>query len=150
MTHRRKNAGFSFIELLLSVAILVVLSALAAPMFGDSEALQVDVVSRLLVSDLEHAQILAITHPEDEIALVVEDDGSGWRIVSLVDPLTPLLDSATGEPLLVEFGKGAARSAQLVNIETTALFNTIAYDQNGGLTDFTQNVDCTMTCGKTK
>ncbi|MDP7006249.1 MAG: prepilin-type N-terminal cleavage/methylation domain-containing protein [Phycisphaerales bacterium] len=144
----RKQLGFTLVELLLSITILAMLATLAAPLLGNTELFQLDVVNRLLVSDIEHAQILAITHPEDEIALIIEEDGNGWRICSLSDITTPLEDSITGEPLALQFGLGPAASAPDVLITTDATNNIIAFDQNGGLSDFTQAIKVTLYCGE--
>ena len=147
MIQRRTRYGFSLIELLVALAIMALLAALAVPLLGDNDALKLDVARRLLISDLEHAQILAITHPEKEIGIVVAEDGQGWHIASLDDLSTPLSDSVTGEPLVTELGSGPASSAQDVFIETNTTSNTIAFNQNGGLTDFTQSVEITLVSG---
>ena len=64
----RKHArtGFTLVELMISVAVLAIIAALAIPLSGDSDALRLDAAERLLRSDLEHTQILAITHPQEE------------------------------------------------------------------------------------
>jgi len=149
MKSTRKQFGFTLVELLLSLTILAMLAVLAIPFLGNTELLQLDVAKRLLVSDIEHAQILAITHPEDTIALIIEDNGNGWSIYSLPDSSTPIEDSITGEPLVLQFGLGAAASAENVLATTNAPDNTVAFDQNGGLIDFTQAIKITLICGET-
>ncbi len=142
-----QHRGFTIIELMLSLAILAMLAALAVPLFGSNDSLQVDVTRRLLISDLEHAQIIAISHPEDEIAVVL--DSNGWHIANTDAPETPLLDNVTEEPLVLELGKGAATSADTVVVTTNTDDSMIIFDQNGGLSDFSQVVDITITSGET-
>ena len=98
--------GFTLIELMLSLAILAALAVLAAPLFGNNEALQLDVTRRLLISDLEYSQILAITNPDDAIALVIDESGDRWHIATVASPSIPLNDSVTGDPLVTILGEG--------------------------------------------
>ena len=144
MKQPNRPNGFTIVELMLSLAILVVLAALAVPMFGNNEALQLDVTRRLLISDLEYSQILAITNPDDAIALVIDDAGNGWHIATVANPSIPLNDSVTGNPLVTNLGQGAATSASDVSIECNTASNMIAFDQNGGLVDFTQVAEITL------
>ncbi len=147
MRSNRIHHGFSLIELLTALAIMAVLSALVVPLLGDDDALQIDVARRLLISDLEHAQILAITNPEKSIGLVVDEDGQGWHIASLEDSAIPLSDSITGELLEIDLGSGPASSADTVFVEINVDSNVVSFNQYGGLSDFTQSLQCTITSG---
>ena len=134
---------------MLSIAILAIVSVLAVPMFGNNDALQLDVAKRLLVSDIEYAQILAITNPNDQIVLLIEEDGTSWHIATVEDLSTPLLDGVTGEPLLTSMGIGPAASSPDTIISSNMVDNAIIFNSNGGLYDFSQNAEVMLGCGET-
>ena len=144
------RTGFTIIELLMSLSVLAILAALAVPLAGDSDSLRLDAAQRLLSSDIEHTQILAITHPQDAYALVIHDEGSGWHIALTSDPQTPVLESVTEDPLLLTFGEGRGSSAVGVVVATNSFNNIIAFDSNGGLTDFALETKITLTSGATE
>ena len=146
----RKHArtGFTLVELMISVAVLAIIAALAIPLLGDSDALRLDAAERLLRSDLEHTQILAITHPQEEYVFVIHDDGFGWHIALTSDPETPVLKSISQEPLVVSIGQGRGAPAVGVTLTTNAVDNQIAFDPNGGLSDFTFETEITLSIGE--
>jgi len=139
--------GFTLMELMISTAILAIIAALAAPLYGDSEILRLHAAERLLRSDLEHTQILAITHPEEEYVLVIHEDGTGWHIATSSDTQTPVLESISQDPLLLTIGLGRGMPAEGVSLTTNAADNLIAFDPNGGLADFTIETTITLTIG---
>ena len=122
----------------------------AIPLAGDSDALRLDAAERLLTSDLEHTQILAITHPEDSYCLVIHDDGSGWHIARMDDSETPVLETISEDPLTLTIGEGRGRPADGVLLSTNAADNIIAFDPNGGLADFTTETSISLTIGESE
>jgi len=141
---RHHQLGFTFIELLISLSIIAVIATLAIPLLGDKDAMNVTTTKQLLVSDIELAQVMAISHPEDQIGLVIQD--WGWHIASLDDPNTPLDDTITGDPLVLQFGIGSAASISDVQLVTNAINNTIEFDQTGGLVDISQETEVEIVC----
>lgn len=142
------RAGFTLVELMISIAVFAIIAALAVPLAGDSDAMRLSAAERLLRSDLEHTQILAITHPQEEYMLVIQNDGTGWHIALSSDPDTPVLKSISQDPLAVTVGQGRGAPASGVMITTNALDNQIAFDPNGGLSDFTLETEITLTIGE--
>ena len=148
MKKHKAHHGFTIIELTLSIAILAIIGTLAVPMFGNNDALQLDVAKRLLVSDIEYAQILAITNPNDQIVLQFEENGTSWHIASSEEVTTPLLDSVTGDPLSTSMGLGSAASSPDTIVSCNNLDNALVFNSNGGLNDFSQNAEVTLDCGE--
>jgi prepilin-type N-terminal cleavage/methylation domain-containing protein len=149
MSGNFQQRGFTIIELMLSIAILAIVSALAVPLFGNNSLLQIDVARRVLISDIEYSQILAIANPEDEIALVFDEEGNGWHISTTDDLEVPFQDDNSAEPAVTILGQGSATSSPDVFVTTNMPDNAIIFNSNGGLLDFTQSASVTIQCGDT-
>ncbi|MDP7028788.1 MAG: prepilin-type N-terminal cleavage/methylation domain-containing protein [Phycisphaerales bacterium] len=104
--------GLTLLELMLVVAILAILGALLMPMAVRGDSVTTDATARLLASDLEHAQMLALSRPDLRVALSIDADEQGWRIVDADAPGVPLTDriddGAAGRTLAVRCGEGRA------------------------------------------
>ncbi|MBC8202592.1 MAG: prepilin-type N-terminal cleavage/methylation domain-containing protein [Planctomycetes bacterium] len=143
-----RRSGFTLVELMMSLAVLAILAALAVPLIGDTDALRLDAAERLLTSDLEHTQILAITHPEDAYGLVIHENGTGWHIALISDPEIPVLETNSDDPLTLTVGEGRGRPAEGVSLSTNAADNIIAFDSTGGLADFTLETSISLIIGE--
>ena len=145
-----RRSGFTLVELMMSISVIAILAALAIPLVGDSDALRLGAAERLLTSDVEHTQILAITHPEDAFGLVIHEDGSGWHIALISDPQTPVLETISENPLTLTIGEGRGRPASGVFLSTNAAGNIISFDPNGGLADFTSETSIWLSIGESE
>jgi len=142
MITRTQKTGFTLIELLLVVSIFSLLTILVLPMMGNKDKLGVDIVRQLLASDIELTQIMAISNPDNEFGLYIQNQG--WHIASSNAPEIPLVDERTGKTLQLTLGTGPAFAAIDVEMETNALNNYIIFNENGGLLDLSQMTEITM------
>jgi prepilin-type N-terminal cleavage/methylation domain-containing protein len=127
--------GMTFLELMIVVVILAITSAMVLPLFMEQESVTATATARLLWSDLEHAQALALSHPDQRIALAVDADGRGWRIVDADAPLVAIVDAFddthAGRELAVRLGEGRASISEGVTITPSG--RVIVFDSLGGL-----------------
>ncbi len=127
--------GLTLLELMLVVAVLTLVGALLMPMAVRGDSVTTDATARLLASDLEHAQMLALSRPDLRVALAIDDDEQGWRIVDADTPEVPLVDrideDAQGRTLAVRCGEG--RAAFGVGALVRPGGSMIVFDPLGGL-----------------
>ncbi|MCH2147710.1 MAG: type II secretion system GspH family protein [Phycisphaerales bacterium] len=123
--------AYSTIELLLAISILVLGCSLVIPMIGNASKSSLNDAKRLLVSDIELAQSMAIAHPEDGIILVIQEDG--WHIALKDTPYDPIKNELNGEPIQTRCGVGPAISAQHVKIDTNVSEHIIPFNHHGGI-----------------
>lgn len=127
--------GMTFIELMVAMVILAITSVLVLPLFLNQDALTTTATARLLWSDLEHAQAIALSRPDQRIALAVDTDGRGWRIVDADAPTVAIVDRYdqlhAGRTLAVRCGEGRARMSVGVTIAPPG--RVIVFDPLGGL-----------------
>ncbi|MDP6479973.1 MAG: prepilin-type N-terminal cleavage/methylation domain-containing protein [Phycisphaerales bacterium] len=127
--------GMTFLELMIVVVIVAITAAMTLPLFIEQESLTATATARLLSSDLEHAQALALSRPEQRIALAVDADGLGWRIVDADAPMVAIVDAYddahAGRELAVRFGEGRAAISE--GVVLTPSGRMIVFDPLGGL-----------------
>ncbi len=137
--HKR---GYSSIELLLAISILVLSCSLVIPMIGNATQSSLNDAKRLLVSDIELAQSIAIAQPEDGIILVIQEDR--WHIALEDTPDTPIKNKIDGEPIQTICGVGPAVSAQDVRLATNLDKQTISFNHHGGINLFSGFAEVTL------
>lgn len=127
--------GMTFLELMIIIVILAITAAMVLPLFIEQESVTATATARLLSSDLEHAQALALSRPEQRIALAVDADGGGWRIIDADAPMSAIVDTYdgahAGRELAVRLGEGRAAISDGVMISPTG--RVIVFDPLGGL-----------------
>lgn len=78
-TYRRKN-GFTLIEILVVVVILVIAGAMAVPMFSGSAQMQVQSAADMIAADLEYAKSMAISH-QQQYGVVFDATADSYQVV---------------------------------------------------------------------
>tara|TARA_B100001059_G_scaffold197620_1_gene203142 strand:+ start:475 stop:1011 length:537 start_codon:yes stop_codon:yes gene_type:complete len=130
-THRR---AFTLVELMVVVAILMTMAMFTIPMIQDGRSSGVNAAAGILQSDLERAQVMAMSHPDKRVGLQIDADGGGWSIVDADFPSTPLLDEFSGAPISIRLGKGRGQVADGVQIQgDEASGNLLVFGALGGL-----------------
>jgi prepilin-type N-terminal cleavage/methylation domain-containing protein len=104
----RRYRAFSILEVLIAVAILGILAALAMPKAHANDAANLRLAARLLIADLEYAQLMSMGNGADPCLIIFEPDKHAYYLAWRSDPDTPILNSATGFPYEVRFGLGRA------------------------------------------
>ena len=112
MKQRVTRRGFTFIEVMVSVTIMAIVAVLLVPLGTQRDQGRATAAVRLLASDLEHAQMLALSRPNVRVGVHIDDDGGGWSIVDADNIDIPLMDQFddghNGRTLHVRLGEGRA------------------------------------------
>lgn len=127
--------GFTFVELLVTMSIMVLLAMLTLPLALTGDQGRADATARILAGDLEHAQVLALSRPDLRVALLIDADGTGWSIVDADNPDTPLIDQLddahAGRSLRTVLGEG--RAAVSADVLVTPSGQLLVFTSLGGL-----------------
>jgi len=145
---RSRRRGFTLTELLVALTVVAVIGAVAMPSFQSDERLRLVAASSILMSDLEYAQVLNIAHPDSPVVVRFSGDGDSYWLAYTSDPDVPIARQDNGDPYLVEFGVGRARTASGVVLSFTEIDDlTLEYDGQGALEDFTSMPVITLSFG---
>jgi prepilin-type N-terminal cleavage/methylation domain-containing protein len=142
----RRSGGFTLLELLITISILAAAAILAAPAFRDDGRLRLMSASAIVQSDIELAQVLTMTHPEEPVVVRLDPANNRYWLAFDDDPSTPMPREPTGEPYLVVFGEGRARTVAGVTMTLTDVTDDLLrFTAQGGLEDFISQPQITLT-----
>ncbi|GAB4552714.1 MAG: hypothetical protein Tsb0013_15080 [Phycisphaerales bacterium] len=114
---KRTRRAILLIDLLVAMAIIGVVLLGVVPMLRSDAPLQLVAGSTMLAADIEYAQSRTLASPSDPTVVAFRDDGTGYWLARLSDPLVPIADP-DGEAWDRVFGDGVA--AQLGGCSLTA------------------------------
>ncbi len=130
------RCGFTLIDLMMTITIIIVAGALVMPKLSDDEQLRLVAAASILTSDIELAQVMTISHPADAVVVHFDPDNDQYWLAYADVPDTPIPRSDNGRPYLIVFGQDRARSAVGVSLSLTEVNNnTLAFDAQGGVAD---------------
>ncbi len=128
--------GFTLVEILITVALMALLIGVALPVFNTGARAQLLAAASLLASDVEYAQSLALSAPDDPALVRLDAANDRYWVALLSSPETPVdLPSGDG-PYLVQFGAGDALHLAGVTIGDDAP-EAVAFDGFGRLQTMT-------------
>jgi prepilin-type N-terminal cleavage/methylation domain-containing protein len=126
--------AFSLPELMIVLLILCIGGMLIIPTAAPTATIRADAAARILRADLEYAQVRTISNPDQPVALVVDDTGTGWWLADPESPTVPIIREGTDEPYRVILGEGRAQAAGGVAVDVEQLPDgTLQFDTLGGI-----------------
>lgn len=145
---RRARAGFTLIDLMVALTIMVVAALVVIPGLSDDTRMRLMAASRVVMSDIEMAQVMTITNPQAPVIVKFDPDQSRYFLAYAATPDTPLKRSNTEQDYEVTLGEGRASSAEDVMLAVTDMdLDTLVFDAHGGVQDISTNPVITLSTG---
>jgi type II secretory pathway pseudopilin PulG len=118
----RRLAGWSFLELVIVLGVLAILTFFAVRSFYSQEAIALQQAERLR-NDLRHVQMLAITWNQPLRVTATAGNYSISCVTAGASPCNavPVLNPATGQPYAVSLEPGIALAGPGFNLDLDAL-----------------------------
>lgn len=148
VTRVTPDHGFSLVELLIVMTLIAIAASVAIPMFSSTDGTRLQAAARLLVADLEFAQIESITHADDLCLLTLNQAAGSYIVSKASTPATAMTNPGTNQSYLTVFGSGRAAALTGVSIQSYSLDgdNVIGYGALGE-TDQTTTATITLAAG---
>ncbi|MHC4416397.1 MAG: pilus assembly FimT family protein [Planctomycetota bacterium] len=145
---RRQGSGFTLIDLLLAITILVLAAAVVLPEFSNDAHIRLMAASRVLTSDIELAQVMTISDPEQPVVVRFEPANAKYWLAYADTPDTAIQLPGGAEPYEIVLGEGRARGAVGVSISLVDIDGDIlAFNPQGGIEDLTAQPQITLGLG---
>lgn len=127
--------GFTFVELMITLALLAIAAMISLPALRPDDPLKVIGAATMLASDIEFAQSATLANPGDPTIVRIGDKIPRYWLALQSDPDTPIL-RPSGEPYLVHFGGPSHQFLSGLKIELLGQpGGAIVFDAFGRLAD---------------
>ncbi len=141
-----RRHGFTLIDLLVTITIVAAVAALVVPALMDQDRSRLMAGAVLLASDLELAQVMTISNPQQPVVVRFKPAEAKYWLAYAATPNGPMPRNESGEPYLVVFGQGRASTAAGVSMSVDQIAgDTLTFLPQGGLADFTAQPTITLT-----
>lgn len=148
---RRGESAFTIVEVLIVVMFLSITALLAAPMVSENDATRVRSAARLLIADLQFAQVESIAHADEPRGLRFDKPNATYEVVRAngVSVLgcaqgIVLTNPADTRPYLTQYGGSRGAELDSVTIDSYTL-NGDACIAFGALGETDQSSSATVT-----
>jgi prepilin-type N-terminal cleavage/methylation domain-containing protein len=134
MNDRANSAGFSFVELVIAIALLGIISVTVSARWFSTDSFQADSLKSQLIAEARLAQRTALANSQLEISLVISEVGDEWRYQTFEN-------DGSGRVLLREVSTDSNKVTIQVIAGSTQMLGTgvsldISYDGLGSVGDF--------------
>ncbi|MFW5652441.1 MAG: pilus assembly FimT family protein [Planctomycetota bacterium] len=135
----RDCAGFTFIEMMMTVMLMAIATAMVVPTLSTNDMTYVRAGTWLVVAELDFAQAAAITDPSDNIRVSFDEDAGRVWVAASTTPDEPLTAQYTNAPHDLTLGEDAGAQAVDVLLALSGIDETyVEYDAFGRITSTTQ------------
>ncbi|MBL8746153.1 MAG: hypothetical protein JNK58_07335 [Phycisphaerae bacterium] len=126
--------AFTLLDLMLTIAILAIISVVAAPSLRPNDSLKLISAATILAADLEYAQSATLEHPADPTVVRIDAEKKTYWLARASDPESPI-NRPDGSPYEVVFGAGANNYLAGIGLSAKELpASAVTFDAFGRLT----------------
>lgn len=118
---RRRTAGFSLVEMMITVTVLGIAGALVMPMLRPNDAAKLRGAAAILAADLDACRAESVAHGEDTRLVVFNTSTAGYHLAAASDPDTALAHPMGGGDYTVRFGTADTSELAGVTIQSVTV-----------------------------
>jgi Tfp pilus assembly protein FimT len=131
--------------MLITITIIATVAMIVAPTFTDDTRLRLMSGSGVIISDIELAQVLTISHPDDPVVVRFNPTDDEYWLAYADSPDTPMPRPDNGDPYLVTLGTGRMQTTGAATLSVANMSaNTLEFNAQGGLEYFATTPQVTI------